>query len=102
MITVKEKGQSATAKELDAKMQQLLVELANNPDPEKEKEVIKLYEQMTAFDSGCGICRNGREMFKKGVKQIISGNSLEGLNSIKASKAALKVNLHRLAKRFGF
>lgn len=102
MITVKEKGQSATAKELDAKMQQLLVELANNPDPEKEKEVIKLYEQMTAFDSGCGICRNGREMFKKGVKQIISGNSLEGLNSIKASKAAFKVNLHRLAKKFGF
>lgn len=57
---------------------------------------------MTEFDSGCGICRNGREMFKKGVKQIISGNSLEGLNSIKASKAALKVNLHRLAKKFGF
>lgn len=102
MITVKENGLSETGKALDAKMQQLLVELADNPDPEKEKEVIKLYEQMTEFDSGCGICRNGREMFKKGVKQIIAGNTLEGLNAIKASKAALKVNLHRLAKKFGF
>lgn len=102
MITVKKSGESKTESELDAKMQKLLVELANNPDPEKEQEVIRLYEQMTEFDSGCGICRNGREMFKKGVKQIISGNSLEGLNAIKASKVALKVNLRRLAKKFGF
>lgn len=102
MITVKKSGDSHSKSDLDAKMQKLLVELAGNPDPEKEKEVIKLYEKLTEFDSGCGICRNGREMFKKGIKQIISGNSLEGLNSIKASKAALKINLHRLAKKFGF
>lgn len=102
MIKVKKIGGTETQSELDAKMQKLLIELADSPDPEKEKEVIKLYELMTEFDSGCGICRNGREMFKKGVKQIISGNSLEGLNSIKASRVALKVNLHRLAKKFGF
>lgn len=102
MITVKNSRSQNTASDLDAKMQKLLSELADNPDPAKEQEVIKLYEQMTEFDSGCGICRNGREMFKKGVKQIISGNALEGLNSIKASKVALRVNLHRLAKKFGF
>lgn len=83
-------------------MQKLLGELAENPDPEKEQAVIKIYEQMTEYDRSCGICRNGRAMFKKGVNQIISGNYLEGLNSIKASKAALKVNLSRLAKKFGF
>lgn len=102
MITVKKNGNSETEAELDAKMQKLLLELAEKPDPEKEKVVIKLYEQMTEYDSSCGICRNGRAMFKKGVKQIISGHSLEGLNSIKASNAALKVNLRRLAKKFGF
>lgn len=101
MITVKRNGNDHTETELDKKMQVLLLELAENPDPEKEKEVIKLYEQMTDFKSGCGICRNGREMFKKGVKQIISGESLEGLTSIKATKVALKINLRRLAQKFG-
>lgn len=102
MITVKKNGDSKSASELDAKMQQLLLELAQDYDPEKEKEVIRLYEKMTGFKSGCGICRNGREMFKKGVKQIIEGQTLEGLNAIKASRVALSVNLRRLAKKFGF
>lgn len=102
MIKVKRNGNSKPESELDAKMQEILVELVGTPNPEKEKEVLKLYEQMTDFDSGCGICRNGREMFKKGVKQIISGESLEGLTSIKASKVALKINLRRLAQKFGF
>lgn len=100
MITVKRNGSEKNLAELDAKMQTLLLELADNPDPEKEKEVVKLYEQMTNYDSGCGICRNGREMFKKGVKQIMSGQTLEGLNSIKATKVAFMVNVRRLAKSF--
>lgn len=100
MITVKRNGSEKNLAELDAKMQTLLLELADNPDPEKEKEVVKLYEQMTNYDSGCGICRNGREMFKKGVKQIMAGQPLEGLNAIKATKVALMVNVRRLAKKF--
>lgn len=45
MITVKKNGNSKSASELDAKMQQLLLELAQDYDPEKEKEVIQLYEK---------------------------------------------------------
>lgn len=102
MITVKKHNGNKTETELDARMQQLLFELGENPDPEKEQEVIKLYEKMTDYDSGCGICRNGREMFKKGVKAIMSGNTQDGFNFIKGSRAALTVNLRRLARKFGF
>lgn len=102
MITIKKKSGKQTETELDAKMQKLLFELGENPDPEKEKEVISLYEKMTDYDSSCGICRNGREMFKKGIKEIMSGNAQGGIQFIKASRAALTVNLHRLARKFGF
>ncbi len=85
--------------EMQDKMTALISEFSKTNDPETEKEILKLYEEMTQFRSSCAICRSGRALFMRSLQQLKDGEKLEAVNSIKASMKAAQINWRRFTKK---
>lgn len=86
----------------DAEFQAALLAHSQNPTPETQSELVRLYEKGTKYKGGCGACRNGRNMVVRGLAALAEGKSDEGMAQIRGGFAAVGFKADRLKKFFGF
>lgn len=98
MIKAKQNGDDVG--EMQAQLTKLLDEYAKTNDPDIEKELIKLYEKMSKFKKGCGVCIAGRSMFIKSLRQIQAGEKDAAISSMKASMKSVKIKWNILKNKF--
>lgn len=95
------KGTPVDRAKFDAEMEAALLAHSENPTTETQAELVRLYEVGTGYRGGCGVCRNGRNMFVKGLAAMASGDAEGGLKQVRGGFAAVGFKATRLKKFFG-
>lgn len=101
MVTRIGTGTPADREKWDADFKAALLAHGENPTAETQETLVKLYESGTNYKGGCGACRNGRNMFIKGLAAMASGDSDGGMAQIRGGLASVGFKLDRLRRYFG-
>lgn len=94
-------GSQQDREAFDAEFQAALLAHAENPTAETQSELVRLYEKGTKYKGGCGACRNGRNLFIRGLAALASGDTEGGKSQIRGGFAAVGFKADRLKKFFG-
>ena len=100
MIKVKKDG--VDLDQAQDRIQELLVLLSKDSgNTEAERELVKLYEDVSSFSPNCPACIAGRALFMKSLADAKNGELLEATAKIRASMKSVSFKWGRFLKGLG-
>lgn len=83
--------------EAQAKLEAAIARYAETGDPADHAESLRLYEVVSRFKSGCGVCMAGRKMFIDGLSSLAKGEGATGVAKLRGALKTVKLKLDIMA-----
>lgn len=79
--------------EAQANLEAAIARYAETNDPADHAEALRLYEIVSGFKAGCGVCIAGRKNFVQGLSAIVQGDLTTGANKMRNAMRSVRLKL---------
>jgi len=92
MISIRH-GSSPQAQASQQQLEAAIARYAESGSPEDHAEALRLYEVVSRFKAGCGVCIAGRKMFIEGMAALAKGEGSTALAKLRGAVKSVRLKL---------
>ena len=82
-----------------ARLEAAIARYAETNNPADQAEAVRLYEVVSKFKAGCGVCTAGRKMFIEGLSAMVHGDTAGAAAKIRGAVKSVRLKLDILANK---
>jgi hypothetical protein len=76
-----------------ARLEAAIARYAETGSPTDQAEAVRLYEAVSKFKAGCGVCVAGRKLFIDGLTALASGDTTSAAAKLRGAVKSVRLKL---------